>query len=324
MSELLRKATQEAQEGNKTLKDQVKCVGNRFLNAVELSGQEAVYICLQLMMKKFLRQILFVNTSPPAERVILLKPSSVLDAMKDDDGDIQCSNMISRYSERPASMADMTLAEFASYYDVKKATDEVKINRSKQATKRTVDHLLPEPYDSENEDKVDEENTDEPNAPVEEHHIDESDPRSGQRDETDTTAYRRRKTARILRSVHFNPDTDAEKYYRELIMLYFPWTDESTLQGDCDSYYDRFKEIEDQIHVERQTYEPYSDVVDVAQMMVSQSSDLDEAWDDLAPQTEHNNALDKARKETQKDAGIENYDIAADLGLPVPNAQDDL
>jgi hypothetical protein len=261
------------------------------------------------MMKKFSRQIVFINTSPPEERVVLLKPSTVLEALKDDDDDIQCSNLISRYSERPRSMTDMTLAEFASYYEKKAAA--VQVNRSKQ-----VDHLLPEPYDSENEDKIEEENIEEPNGPVEQLDV--------HNDGEETTLYRRRKTPRFLRSVHFNPDTDAEKYYRELIMLYFPWTDESTLKGDHDSYCDRFKEIEHQVLDERQKYEPYADEVDTAQTLVSQGSGLDNAWDDLAPHTEHNNAMDEANKPTQKDAGIENYDLAADLGLPVSNAMEEL
>ena len=48
MSELLRKACAEAKEGNSTIKQQVRDIGNKFLNSVEISAQEAVYIILQL------------------------------------------------------------------------------------------------------------------------------------------------------------------------------------------------------------------------------------------------------------------------------------
>jgi hypothetical protein len=46
MSELLRKACAEAKEGNSNVKQQVRDIGNKFLNSVEISAQEAVYIIL--------------------------------------------------------------------------------------------------------------------------------------------------------------------------------------------------------------------------------------------------------------------------------------
>ena len=53
---------------------QVRDIGSKFINNVEISAQEAVYIVLQLPMRKASRQIVFVHTSPPEERVKLLKP----------------------------------------------------------------------------------------------------------------------------------------------------------------------------------------------------------------------------------------------------------
>jgi len=108
MSELLRKGTNEAIQGNSDIRQQIKEVGNKFLNAVEISAQEACYICLQLPMKSASRHVVFVNTSPPEERVTLLKPKHVLDSMKYDDENIECSNIISRYPERHKSMENMS------------------------------------------------------------------------------------------------------------------------------------------------------------------------------------------------------------------------
>ena len=45
--------------------------------------------------------------------------------------------------------------------------------------------------------------------------------------------YRKGKQRHIIRSVHFNPDTDAEKFYRELIMLYHPCRYEENLKSGC-------------------------------------------------------------------------------------------
>ena len=47
MSELLRTAWAEAREGNASIKQQVRDIGYTFLNSVEISAREAVYIILQ-------------------------------------------------------------------------------------------------------------------------------------------------------------------------------------------------------------------------------------------------------------------------------------
>ena len=72
MSELLRKACEEAREGNLSIKQQVRDIGNKFLNSVEISAQEAVYIVLQLPIRRSSREVVFINSSLPDERVRLL------------------------------------------------------------------------------------------------------------------------------------------------------------------------------------------------------------------------------------------------------------
>ena len=72
MSQLLQKACHEAREGNSSIKQQVRDIGNNFLNSVEISAQEAVYIVLQLPMRKSSRKVIFFITSPPEDRVHLL------------------------------------------------------------------------------------------------------------------------------------------------------------------------------------------------------------------------------------------------------------
>jgi len=73
MSDLLWNACKKAKLKNNTLKQQVCLIGNKFLNNVEISAQEAVYLLLQLPLKRLSRQIVFVNTNPENERVYLLK-----------------------------------------------------------------------------------------------------------------------------------------------------------------------------------------------------------------------------------------------------------
>ena len=52
MSELIHKACAEAKKGNTNIKQQVCDIGNKFLNSVKISAQEAVYVVLQLPMPK--------------------------------------------------------------------------------------------------------------------------------------------------------------------------------------------------------------------------------------------------------------------------------
>ena len=51
-SELLCRAVAEAKERNTNIKQQVRNIGNKFLNSVEISAQEAVFLVLQLPMRK--------------------------------------------------------------------------------------------------------------------------------------------------------------------------------------------------------------------------------------------------------------------------------
>ena len=84
MSELLREACAEAKEGNSTRKQQIRDIGSKFLNSVEISAQEAVYIILQLPMRQSSRDVIFVNTSPPGERVELLQLMNEIEEMEDE------------------------------------------------------------------------------------------------------------------------------------------------------------------------------------------------------------------------------------------------
>ena len=117
MSELLRTACEEAKRGNSSIKQQVRDIGNKFLNNVEISAQEAVYIVLQFPMRKSSRQVVFINTSPPEDRVQLLKPLQEINDLEDDSDEIYVSGLIKRYTKRPAKLENVSLADWAAWYD---------------------------------------------------------------------------------------------------------------------------------------------------------------------------------------------------------------
>ena len=97
----MRQACTEAREGNHNIKQQVRDIGSKFLNNVEISVQEEVYIILQLPMRKASRKIIFINTSPPDERVELLKPIDDIKNMEDDCEEIYTTGLLKRYCKHP-------------------------------------------------------------------------------------------------------------------------------------------------------------------------------------------------------------------------------
>ena len=65
-----------------------------FSNCVEVSAQEAAYLDLQIPLTKCTRDIVFVNTSVPEERIFLLKPKDALDELPDESTDAESDNVI--------------------------------------------------------------------------------------------------------------------------------------------------------------------------------------------------------------------------------------
>ena len=104
MSELLRQACAEARKENSNIKQQVRDIGNKFLNSVEISAQEAVYIVLQLPMKKSSQRVVFINTAPPDERVQLLKQLNEMKEMEDDCEEVYTTGLLQRYVKRPSAL----------------------------------------------------------------------------------------------------------------------------------------------------------------------------------------------------------------------------
>ena len=117
MSQLLQRACEETRNGNSSVKQQVRDIGNKFLNSVEISAQEAVYIVLQLPMRKSSRQVIFVNTAPPEDRVKLLKPMTEIEEMDDDSEDVHCTGLLNRYIQRPTALENVSLADWAALFD---------------------------------------------------------------------------------------------------------------------------------------------------------------------------------------------------------------
>ena len=101
MGELLKQAA--CAERTAELTQQLRRVGTTFLNHREVSAQEAVYRLLSLPMKKLTRDVVFINTSPKSERVMVLKSSKHLKDLHDNDTNVFCKSVVDRYEHRPAN-----------------------------------------------------------------------------------------------------------------------------------------------------------------------------------------------------------------------------
>ena len=291
MSELLRKAVEEAKEGNTNIKQQVRDIGNKFLNSVEISAQEAVYVVLQLPMRKASRSVVFINTSPPAERVELLKPLSEIENLSDDCEEIQSGGLLKRYTERPECMQNITLADWAAWYDSCGKKGYRKTNK-----KCDVDNLLLENEEEENDDEL---LNDNPGV------------------STESKELKKRTQARIIRSVWFNKEAQPEKHYRELLMLFTSWRNEETdLLKNYSTFEEHYLARRDEISEQMQQYAIcIEDLNEVGNHL--QECD-DDAYDIIAPVTQdvERQDEDEGCTDTHPDLN-ETFDHLSDnLGIP--------
>ena len=252
MSELLRKVAKEAR--SEDVISQLRKLGTTFLNNREVSAQEAAYRLLSLPLKKCSRQVIFVNTSPKENRVSMLKPTAVLQDMDEGDEDIFCKCLTDKYAARPDEHEDMCLAEFAVVF-------------TSDNRKDSLDH--------------------------DDNHDESNDVKDRMRCERITLKhdlgkmYRRQKEA-IIR---FHKEKEAgESKFRNLLMLYCPWSDEDAIKGDFLSYEARYNVVQNTVIENQAKYTHHADVIDRALDDLDEFGPSEHAWDMLAPGAEEQQA----------------------------------
>ncbi|XP_068738520.1 uncharacterized protein [Montipora capricornis] len=151
MSRRLEKASEEAKSGNKNITNRVRHIGNKFLNAVEISAREAVYLVLQIPMRRASREFQFISTSPPDERTFLSKKLDKLKGLPDNSPDIESDNIIKSYQRRPKQLDNLCLADFVSWFNCVKDEHADNVVSNKEAVD-SVDGFVPETDCHENSD----------------------------------------------------------------------------------------------------------------------------------------------------------------------------
>ena len=111
-------------------------VGRAFLNHREVSAQEAAYRILSLELRRSSRTTIYVDTNDPEERFGVLKPVSILENLSPDSEDVVQSGLIDKYINRPISLEQVSLADFAVKYTNPSADQKNDKNKIKLLNKK--------------------------------------------------------------------------------------------------------------------------------------------------------------------------------------------
>jgi hypothetical protein len=242
MSALLDQATKEARQGHLDLKRQVRHIGNYFTNSFETSAQEAVYLTIQIPLTKATRQLVFINTSPSVQRSFLLKETSTLQKMSPDSTDIEAENDIKRYSNRPRALENWCLADYVSQLDIKYPKKKL------EDTANFKDDI--------NEDQCED---------VESELESDTETSNG----INITTIKQRTSFRVIRYVRFNKKIYAEIFYRERLLLFYPWRDDvKDLNGNHEAYEAMHKSIQRFVESKARQYEHNAEEIQRAQEQV--------------------------------------------------------
>ena len=278
MSKLLRQASEEARSGNKDIVNKVRHIGNKFLNAVEISAQEAVYLVLQMPLRRSSREFQFINTSNPEERTLLLKTMDEIKNLPDNSEDIVSDNLIKRYQRRPKQLEQLSLADFAAWYNCKKQSkSHIHVDSKNNNKSNASNDYLPE---NDFGDNLDDDLTLDELELCQEHDL-----KGGLK-------LVKRYKPKIIRSVRFNKNKDPENYSREQLMLYIPWRNEKKdLIQNCETYQERFEQVKNIIAQNRLQYECNTEIIDKA--IEDIENDELEEFPELAPNTQHKEKEDQ-------------------------------
>lgn len=119
-SKLLREAAKDVRKGNSSIREHLLKFAKIMMTASEIGAQEAAGFLLGLPNTLSSRQDIYINTSPKLERIGILKSKEELSKLPNDSQDVLEKGLIDHYSQRPNSLENICLAEFAACYEFHK------------------------------------------------------------------------------------------------------------------------------------------------------------------------------------------------------------
>ena len=316
MSQLMAEACKEARKGNKSLKESVRHIGNKFLNATEVSAQEAAYLILQLSMSSKSRKCEFLSTSPQNERTFLLKSKKELEGLPKESTEIEADNTVKRYARRHEILADYCLADFVS-----KVVSVSNVKRSHTQEKQVDNEYNFSASDEDEQDVVTKAQPEDINT-------------SRLRYSVVRDGFRivLRKKPKVIRYVHYSEKVHSEKHFREQLMLFHPWRNEEVdLLNGFETFEAHYKSIEKEILSKKAYYDASLELVDEVEAAM-EAATLDN-FDEICPNIESVEAND-TQQEPMPSTSFAFYspqshdhayhDLGPDIGLTSPPRNSDI
>ena len=206
LSNLLHEACSQARKCGSDIRQQVRRIGNQFLSNVEIGAQEAVYLVLQMPLRRATREVIFLDTQKPEKRTTLIKSFSDLKDLPSNSTDTETDSCIKRYKRRPKHMESLCYAEFASWFELCPSS-------RKKSTHSDVSM---------------------PELPESEYELDDVDNIDFDRRESNSktiifacgTRMRKRTKQKVIYSHVTAINCNREEHFREKLMLYYNWRNE--------------------------------------------------------------------------------------------------
>jgi len=108
----------EIKNGNFSIRQKLNKLSNKFHNCSEVSAQECVFTLFSMPVSRSSRDTMFINTYPIRERNLILKEKRWLELIRNENStDVFRKSISENYKNRPKSMFNVCLAEFAGNYN---------------------------------------------------------------------------------------------------------------------------------------------------------------------------------------------------------------
>ena len=127
----------------------LRAIGNVLLTSRHVSSQEAAYRLTSLPFKEVSRKVVYIDTSRPDDRLHLLRSQQELQELSDDSTDIFVSSLVEHYIQRPDMLENISLYDFVTQYDYRKADASSKmlpLKKSGYIKKRSKSAVVKLPY----------------------------------------------------------------------------------------------------------------------------------------------------------------------------------
>lgn len=102
MSEMMRKASKEAQDKNIT--DRLYHISNQLRKEREVSHHESIMRTYSIPLRRSNVAVIFIPTGKQEDRTRILKPKAILDSLEDSDIDIYMPSIHDKYAARPDAL----------------------------------------------------------------------------------------------------------------------------------------------------------------------------------------------------------------------------